>query len=311
MRDFRFGRRYDPNELNYFAEKNIEKLVTDCENKITFDIMAAAGEIIGAGESLKAVLVAGPSASGKTTFAKRLCEVLCAAGTEAKLVSLDDFYLGIKYLPKNEDGTYDMESISGFDLAGAHKCFADLDENGEADFPIFDFPNQQRRAEINHISLGKNGVLVVEGIYALNPQLTEGIPAKDVMRIYVGTQSRYEYYGETMFTAQDIRLLRRAVRDELFRGWPAEKTLAQWRSVLRGEETYIKPYIHTADMHINTSLAYEPAVLGAAIAPALETITEISPFSDMARKLADRLSYFDSISTDIVPENSLLHEFIG
>ncbi len=311
MRDFRFGRKYDINELDYFAEKNAEKLVTDCENKMSLDIMAVAGGIIDAGESLKAVLVAGPSASGKTTFAKRLCEVLCAAGTEAKLVSLDDFYLGLEHLPKNDDGTYDMESISGFDMERAHKCCADLAEKGEADFPIFDFPNQRRSDEVNRISLGKNGVLVIEGIYALSPQLTEGIPAKDVMRIYVGTQSRYEYYGETVLSPQEIRLLRRAVRDELFRGWGAEKTLAQWQSVLRGEETYIKPYIHTADMHINTSLAYEPAVLGAAIAPALAAITEASPFFDMARKLADKLSYFNSIKAGIVPKDSILHEFIG
>ncbi len=311
MRDFRFGRKYDINELDYFAGKNFKKLVTDCENKMSLDIMAAAGGIIDAGESLTAVLVAGPSASGKTTFAKRLCEVLCAAGTEARLVSLDDFYLGLEYLPKNEDGTYDMESISGFDMERAHRCFADLDEKGEADFPIFDFPNQRRSDKVNHISLGKNGVLVIEGIYALNPQLTEGIPAKDIMRIYVGTESRYEYYGETVLSAQEVRLLRRAVRDELFRGWTAEKTLAQWQSVLSGEETYIKPYIHTADMHINTSLAYEPGVLGAAIAPALEAITEASPFFDMARKIAEKLSYFDGIKADIVPKDSILHEFIG
>ena len=168
MRNIRFGRKYDINEINYFSERNGEKLIADSENRMSFDILGAAGGIIDAGESLKAVLVAGPSASGKTTFAKRLCEVLCAAGTEAKLVSLDDFYLGLEYLPKNEDGTYDMESISGFDLAGAHKCFADLAENGKADFPVFDFPNQRRSSETNRISLGKNGVLVIEGIYALN-----------------------------------------------------------------------------------------------------------------------------------------------
>ncbi len=311
MRDIRFGRKYDINELNYFYARSCEKLAADSENRMSLDIMGAAGGIIDAGESLKAVLVAGPSASGKTTFAKRLCDVLCAAGTEARLVSLDDFYLGLEYLPKNEDGTYDMESISGFDLAGAHKCFADLAENGEADFPIFDFPNQSRSSRVNHISLGKNGVLIIEGIYALDPRLTEGIPAKNVMRIYVGTQSRYEYYGKTVLSAKDVRLLRRAVRDELFRGWPAEKTLAQWKSVLRGEEIYIKPYIRTADMYINTSLAYEPAVLKAALAPALKAITKASPFFDEARELSEKLSYFDTVNADIVPKDSILHEFIG
>lgn len=311
MRNIRFGRKYDINEINYFSERNGEKLIADSENRMSFDILGAAGGIIDAGESLKAVLVAGPSASGKTTFAKRLCEVLCAAGTEAKLVSLDDFYLGLEYLPKNEDGTYDMESISGFDLAGAHKCFADLAENGEADFPVFDFPNQRRSSKTNRISLGKNGVLVIEGIYALNPQLTEGIPAKDVMRIYVSTQSRYDSYGRTVLSAGEVRLLRRAVRDELFRGWPAEKTLAQWKSVLKGEETYINPYIRTADMHINTSLAYEPAVLKAALAPALAAITKESPFFPEAENLMDKLSCFDAINRDIVPKDSILHEFIG
>lgn len=311
MRDIRFGKKYDINELNYVLDRNTEKAVTDAENRMSLDILAAAGSIIDAGSELKAVLVAGPSASGKTTFSKRLCEVLCAAGTDAKLVSLDDFYLGIEYLPKNPDGTYDMESISGFDLKGAHECFASVAEKGEADFPIFDFPSQKRSNEIKHISLKENGVLVIEGIYALEPRLTEGLAAEKVMKIYVGTQSHYDYYGKTVFSSTEIRLLRRMVRDNLFRNWPEEKTIAQWPSVLCGEETYIKPYVHTADMNINTSVAYEPAVLKAFLLPVLNSVSGESAFYSTARNLAEKLYYFGNISADAVPKESILHEFIG
>lgn len=311
MRDIRFGKKYEINELNYVLCRNGEKTVADAENRMSLDILAAAGSIIDAGNDLKAVLVAGPSASGKTTFSKRLCEVLCAAGTDAKLVSLDDFYLGLEYLPKNPDGTYDMESISGFDLKGAHECFAAITEKGEADFPVFDFPKQKRSDKINHISLKDNGVLVIEGIYALEPRLTEGLAEKKVMKIYVGTQSHYDYYGETIFSPSEIRLLRRMVRDNLFRNWSEEKTIAQWPSVLCGEETYIKPYIHTADMYINTSIAYEPAVLKSFLLPVLNSVGTESAFYSTARNLAEKLSYFGDISADAVPKDSIIHEFIG
>ncbi len=309
MRDIRFCSSYETNELNYLISRNPKKLVADCENKMSLDILGAVGGIIDSGARL--VLVAGPSASGKTTFAKRLCEVLCAAEAPARLVSLDDFYLGLEYLPKNDDGTYDMESISGFDLEGAHRCFAGLAENGEAEFPIFDFPNQRRSSKTNRIAMGENGVIVIEGIYALDPRLTAGLPNGKVMRIYVGTQSRYESYGKTVLSPPEVRLLRRMIRDELFRGWEGEKTLAQWKSVLLGEETYIKPYVHKADMHISTSVAYEPAVLKASALPMLESVTEKSPFYSMAEDLREKLLHFEEIPPFAVPKDSIIHEFIG
>ena len=239
MQDTLFESAFEIGRINGKAENGMGELLRLGEEKIEKEVERTAAAVFDSG--VKIVLVSGRSASGKTTFTKKVCKRLCEKGMEAKHISLDDFFLGIEYLPLNEDGTYDMESIKGLDTALANECFRRLLCEGRADFPTFDFPNQRRGEKWNRVEIGEKGLIMIEGIHALNPILTENLPENGIMRVYIEPESGYEMNGEKVFSSEDIRLMRRMTRDELFRGWCAEKTLIQWKSVLAGEKIYIEP----------------------------------------------------------------------
>ena len=171
----------DISRLNERLSEDCEKLFSEGEAKIEQEVERTAREIFSHGEKLKIVLVSGRSASGKTTFTKKVCEKLSKMGREARHISLDDFLLGFAYMPKNEDGTFDMESIAGLDVALANKTFRLLLAEGKADFPTFDFPKQRRGEIWNRVEIGEHGLIMIEGIHALNPALTENLPKEGIL----------------------------------------------------------------------------------------------------------------------------------
>ena len=232
-------------------------------------------------------------------------------GREAKHIALDDFLLGFGYMPLNEDGTFDMESIAGLDTALANETFRLLLTEGKADFPTFDFPNQRRGEKWNRVELGKNGIVMIEGIHSLNPLLTENLPEEGILKMFIEPRSSYEKEGETVLSAEEVRLMRRMTRDELFRGWETEKTFAQWKSVLAGEKIYIEPYIDSAEIKVDSSMDFEPAVFVDILSEMLSKIREDSPFYGMAKDFSEKLSCFNKISPDFLPKDSLLREFVG
>ena len=311
MTDTRSGTAFDISAVNEAVKEDKKKLLSEGEAGINKEVERTADFIISRGEELKIVLVSGRSASGKTTFTKKVCEKLSQNGREAKHISLDDFLLGLNYMPLNEDGTYDMESIKGLDTALANECFRLLLEKGVADFPTFDFPKQRRGDKWNRIETGENGLIVIEGIHALNPLLTENLPEKGIMRIYIEPEKGYELCGKSVLSADEVRLMRRMTRDELFRGWSAEKTLAQWKSVKEGEKIYIEPYIPLAEVKVNTSFFGEPTVFKRILSGMLSVIKENSRFFDTAQDFLEKLSVFDEAETDFLEKDSLLREFVG
>lgn len=302
---------FDILKINEEITADFMKVVSSSEAEIDEKIEKTADKILEKGTELKIVLVSGRSASGKTTFVKRVCRKLCEKGREARHISLDDFFLGTGFLPKNEDGTYDMESIKGVDTALANECLGLLLSKGAANFPTFDFPKQSRGEKWNRVETGENGIVIIEGIHALNPALTDNLPEKGIMRIFIEPDRSFSLCGKTVFSARDIRFIRRITRDELFRAWCAEKTFAQWKSVLAGEKIYIEPYIPLAEMTVDTSMSHEPAILRETLSEMLLRIDEKSPFYVHARELFEKLSLFEKINPDFLPEESLLREFVG
>lgn len=302
---------FDVEKINKRLCENANEIIFEAESRLDSEVERAADFIFKKGENLKIVLVSGRSASGKTTFTKKVCERLCKKGRDARHIALDDFLLGTKYLPLNEDGTYDMESIKGLDTALASECFKLLLKNGKADFPTFDFPNQRRGDKWNHVVLDKKGIIMIEGIHALNPILTEKLSGDGILKMFIEAQSGYNFENKSVFSKDEVRLMRRMTRDELFRGWSAEKTFAQWKSVVSGEKIYIEPYVDLAEIKVNTSMEFEPAVFSDVLSKMLEKIERESPFFEEARLLLEKLALFEKISTDFLPKDSLLREFVG
>ena len=302
---------FDVENINKGIVSGFSKMVLKTEAEIEGKVEETAKEIFEKGEKLKIVLVSGRSASGKTTFTKKVCKKLCEMGREAKHIALDDFLLGFGYMPVNEDGTFDMESIDGLDTALANETFRLLLTEGKADFPTFDFPNQRRGDKWNRVEIGEKGLIIIEGIHSLNPLLTENLPEEGILKMFIEPRFAYEKDGETVLSAEEVRLMRRMTRDELFRGWEAEKTFAQWKSVLAGEKIYIEPYIDSAEIKVDSSMDFEPAIFVDILSGMLLKIGEKSPFYAMAENFLEKLSLFEKISPEFLPKDSLLREFVG
>lgn len=302
---------FDIEKINENIAFDFSGMISKTEAEMEGKVLKTAKAIFEKGEKLKIVLVSGRSASGKTTFTKKVCKKLSEMGREAKHIALDDFLLGFGYMPLNEDGTFDMESIEGLDTALANKTFRLLLSEGKADFPTFDFPNQRRGEKWNRVEIGEKGLIIIEGIHSLNPLLTENLPEEGILKMFIEPKKAYEKEGKTILSAEEVRLMRRTVRDELFRGWEAEKTFAQWKSVIAGEKIYIEPYIDSAEIKVDSSMDFEPAVFVKVLSEMLSKIDEKSPFFDDAEKFFKKLSFFEKISPDFLPKDSLLREFVG
>ena len=203
---------FDIECLNEGITSGFLEIISKTEAEIERKVEETAKAIFEKGEKLKIVLVSGRSASGKTTFTKKVCKKLCEMGREARHISLDDFFLGVSYLPLNDDGTYDMESILGLDTALANECCRLLLSEGKADFPTFDFPKQRRGDIWNRVEIGEKGIIVMEGIHSLNPLLTENLPEEGILKMFIEPCFSYEKEGKTVFSPEE-----KAIPASLFR----------------------------------------------------------------------------------------------
>ncbi|MBQ6569784.1 MAG: nucleoside kinase [Clostridia bacterium] len=264
------------------------------------------------GEGHKLVMLAGPSSSGKTTTANMITRALNKMGSNAFRVSLDDFFLGKDKAPKLKDGSQDYESINAIDIPLMQKCLMTLLDEGKCDLPVFNFKTQLPDTEkVNHIELGENDVVIVEGIHALNPAVTSCFPDSKLIKIYISVKQGMVEGNTDVISAVDMRLIRRLVRDYQFRGSDAQRTFEMWNQVRIGERLYIDPYKRLADITINSIHIYEPCILKKYALPILSEISPESEFFDKAKSLADGLEMFIDIPLSLVPETSLLREFTG
>lgn len=261
--------------------------------------------------NVKMILIAGPSSSGKTTFAKRLGIELRLNGLKPVTISVDNYFVERKDNPKDENGQYDFECLEAIDLELFNNHIKTLLNGGEIDVPTFDFKVGTKKYNGEKMHLADDEVLVVEGIHCLNDKLTSAIPMEQKYKIYISdlTVLNIDYCNRISTT--DTRLIRRIVRDNNFRGYSALHTLKTWDSVNRGENKNIFPYQENCDVMFNSSLIYEISVLKKHALPLLEKITREEPEFSEAKRLVEFLRYFEDIDDEFIPANSLLKEFVG
>ncbi len=257
------------------------------------------------------VLISGPSSSGKTTFSKRLSVQLMTNGLRPVALSLDDYFVDRELTPLDEHGEYDFESLYALDLPFFNAQLNALLKGEEVELTKFDFTTGKRVLTGNKLKINDHTVLIIEGIHALNPELTKHIPSADKYKIYVSALTSIMLDDHNYIPTTDNRLLRRILRDYKYRGYSAEATISRWPSVRKGEDKWIFPFQENADAMFNSALLFELAILKGYLTPILEQVKENRPEYSEAYRLNKFLQYFETIPDDDLPPTSLLREFLG
>ena len=273
--------------------------------------IAQIADEIASRKGVKLVLLAGPSSSGKTTTCKRLSVQLLANGLKPLQISLDDYFINRDETPKDASGEYDYESIYALNLDLINRQFNALFRGEEVELPKYNFQQGKSEKSGKRLKMTDNNVLVVEGIHALNPELTAQIPEQQKFRVYASALTTILLDDHNYIPTTDNRLLRRIVRDNKYRGISAQDTIHRWPSVRAGENKWIFPYQENADAVFNTAMLFELAVLKTQAEPLLEQVPETSPEYSEAYRLLKFLKYFKPISNRDIPPTSLLREFLG
>ena len=273
--------------------------------------LAKIAEDIAQRKGVKLVLLAGPSSSGKTTSCKRLSIQLAVNGLKPLQISLDDYFVDRDKTPKDENGEYDFESIYALNLDLLNDQFNALFRGEEVELPKYDFQSGKSKKSGNKLKMNDNNVLVVEGIHALNPELTAHIPEEQIYRVYASALTTILLDNHNYIPTTDNRLLRRIIRDYKYRGVSAQETIHRWPSVRAGENKWIFPFQENADAMLNTAMLYELSVLKMQAEPLLQQVPENCEEYAEAYRLLKFLKYFKGIPYNNLPPTSLLREFLG
>jgi uridine kinase len=301
----------DTGSLNQdFAASRSREIVLVAEALHAQKIAEIATTIVRHPERIRLVTIAGPSSSGKTTFARRLTIQLLANGLRPFPLSLDDYFVSREETPRDENGNYDYECIDALDLELFNKHLLALTQGATVTLPRYNFQTGER--EVGHtVQLSANHILLIEGIHGLNPNLVTQIPREQIFRIYISALTQLKLDRLNRVATSDTRLLRRIVRDARTRGYTARETIARWESVRRGEERNIFPYQEQADVMFNSALVYELSLLKPFAEPLLRQAEPGVPEYVEARRLLTFLEWFHPCDAALVPEDSILREFIG
>lgn len=274
-------------------------------------IAEIANKIYERNGDIRVVLVAGPSASGKTTFSKRLGVQLAVNGLRPYQISLDDYFIDREHTPRDEQGNYDFEALEAIDIDFFNEQLLDLLKGKEVRLPKFDFYRGQRFMNGDHLRLRSGDILIIEGIHGMNPHLLPRIDKKNTYKIFISALTQISIDEQTHISTSDNRLIRRIIRDSKYRGYPAAETIKRWPSVRRGEEKNIFPYQENADVMFNSATLYELGVLKKYADPLLKLVLENQREYMEAMRLLKFLSYFKPIDDEEIPPTSLLREFLG
>jgi uridine kinase len=325
--------RHSPKLASVFAESDSFTRLMHCANVAELNAMTTSGsvrELVRINEALheksyanladkivqrnvRAVLLAGPSSSGKTSSANRLFTQLRVLGKNPVMLSLDDYYIDRDKIPYDENGEQDLEHVETLDIEQFRSDLELLIAGERVEIPEFNFLTGRRKTHGRFLQVGSDEPMIIEGIHGLNPiLLSPAIPRESIFRVYVSALTTLSIDDHNRIRTTDVRLLRRRVRDYEMRGAAPERTLSMWQSVRRGEEKWIFPFQEEADAFFNTALVYEIAVLKKHIYPLLVKVDKKSPYFATAHELIKFLHYFaDAHVEDEVPPTSILREFIG
>jgi uridine kinase len=287
------------NELILMQEALMEKKLGDI------------AEMIASRPDKKVVMIAGPSSSGKTTFSHRLSVQLRAKGLIPHPIEVDNYFKERIYTPKDENGEYDFECLGAMDVELFNRDMTNLLAGREVELPTYNFVTGKREYNGNRLRLGPGEILVIEGIHCLNEQLSYSLPKENKFKIYISALTQLNIDEHNRIPTTDGRLIRRMVRDAKKRGSSAQNTIRMWPSVRRGEEANIFPYQEEADVIFNSALVYELAVLKQYAEPLLFGVPRDSEEYIEAKRLLKFLDYFLGVSSEDIPKNSILREFIG
>ncbi|MCS5696392.1 nucleoside kinase [Desulfofundulus thermocisternus] len=290
----------DADELVRVAEAFHEKKISQIADIIASNI-----------DRIRLVLIAGPSSSGKTTFAQRLATQLRVNGIHPVPLSLDNYFVDREKTPRDENGRYDFESLDAIDRSLFNDHLTKLIQGEEVELPFFNFKTGRREFRGETLRLKETDLIIIEGIHGLNDKLTSSIPLSRKFKIYVSALTQLNLDTHNRIPTTDLRIIRRIVRDNRCRGHSARETINMWPMVRRGEEKHIFPFQESADVMFNSALVYELAVLKKYIEPLLAEIPPDCPEYSEAHRLLDFLSYFIPLDDSAVPANSIIREFIG
>ena len=306
-------RRYacDISRINEMAKSDAKAFVEMTEKMYQSDLRQIAEQILTIPAKRHIIMLSGPSSSGKTTSAQKLADEFRLKGCEVQHISMDDFYLGKDIVRKLPNGKPDFESVEALDIPLVKRSVRELSETGKCDIPKYDFKESKRTDIIQHLELSSNAVIIIEGIHALNPIFNDVATAENVSKIYVSVKQGIKNGEDYVLTNREIRCIRRVVRDNNFREALPEKLLEMWGDIVDGEKRYIRPYRYTGDFTVNSIHIYEPCIMKEPAIKLLEQINEKSEYYETARHLIQSLSGFENIDTSLIPENSLMREFIG
>ena len=289
-----------PKELISRAERHYDRELADISKRISDD------------DDIKIVALAGPSASGKTTTAHMLCEKLKELDEVTEVISLDDFYLPVDRLPVSEDGTRDIESVNALDIPLLNKCLNEIIKTGKTALPKYNFAEKNRVLAARNIDVSGRGIVIVEGLHALNPLITELVPRKNIFKAYISVNRCVDNEdGSQLLSSRQLRLARRVLRDRTFRGSSVNETLSLWQGVVEGEKKYLYCFKDTADVQIKTLHIYEPCLYRNEFLKLKDEVAEDARCRDYFLKTAAALEQFVPIDSALVPSDSLVTEFIG
>jgi uridine kinase len=274
------------------------------------NITEIARQIAGRGEKARVVLIAGPSSSGKTTFSRRLAVQLLALGLSPFALELDNFFVDREKTPLGEDSQFDFEALEALDLGLLGEDLSRLIAGEAVQLPKYNFKAGKRETG-ETIQLGPEHIIILEGIHGLDPRLVPASVAGRAYRIYVSALTQLNLDRHNRVSTTDTRLIRRIVRDTFERGYTAVQTISQWESVRRGEKKYIFPYQENADAMFNSALVYELSALKPLAEPILRQVPYGTPEYIEAKRLLAFLEWFLPVEADLIPDNSLLREFVG